>query len=92
MISTWLFDNIQYAAIVSSLFVLSALNLRQQRSHELLQYPPGPKDVPLFGNALHFLKEDRWIVFTGWARVYGQCLLRTQNRDPPPIVFVGLFS
>ncbi|KAF8837463.1 cytochrome P450 [Paxillus ammoniavirescens] len=71
MISSWLFDNIQYAAIVPCLFVLSALNLRQQRSHELLQYPPGPKDVPLFGNALYFLKEDRWIVFTEWARVYG---------------------
>ncbi|KIK76980.1 hypothetical protein PAXRUDRAFT_835149 [Paxillus rubicundulus Ve08.2h10] len=71
MVLTWLLDNTQYAAIVSSLFILSALYFRPKWSHELLQYPPGPKGVPLFGNALLVPKEDPWIVYTEWARVYG---------------------
>ncbi|KAF8837462.1 cytochrome P450 [Paxillus ammoniavirescens] len=71
MISTWLLDNTQYAAIVSGLFVFSALYVGQRRSH---QYPPGPKGVPLFGNALQVPKEDPWIVYTEWARVYGDIM------------------
>jgi hypothetical protein len=73
MTSTWLLDDIQCTAIVSILFVLSALSMyfRQRKNHELLQYPPGPKGVLLFGNALQVPKEDPWIVYTEWARIYG---------------------
>ncbi|KIJ13982.1 hypothetical protein PAXINDRAFT_135428, partial [Paxillus involutus ATCC 200175] len=47
---------------------------RQRKNHELLQYPPGPKGVLLFGNALQVPKEDPWIVYTEWARIYGDII------------------
>ncbi|KAF9225067.1 cytochrome P450 [Gyrodon lividus] len=69
MLSTWLFYTAQYAAV--AVFVTTALNLLQQRGRKTPQFPPGPKGVPLFGNALQVRKDDPWMVYTEWARLYG---------------------
>ena len=37
-----------------------------------LQYPPGPKKLPIFGSAFHLPKLSQWLAFTQWAQSFGQ--------------------
>ncbi|KIJ64882.1 hypothetical protein HYDPIDRAFT_89513 [Hydnomerulius pinastri MD-312] len=72
MISTWLSDNAQNAAL--ALFALSAWSLIQQKRRERVsrrELPPGPSGLPFFGNALQIRDGEPWKTYTEWATVYG---------------------
>ena len=34
--------------------------------------PPGPRGLPILGNALQISNEYTWLTFTRWAKEYGQ--------------------
>ena len=34
--------------------------------------PPGPRGIPILGNALQIPSEYNWLTFTLWAKEYGQ--------------------
>jgi hypothetical protein len=56
-----------------SFAVLALYLLRKvfQRSRPLAPLPPGPKGLPLIGNALDMPKEQEWFTFTEWGKKYG---------------------
>ena len=37
--------------------------------------PPGPRGLPVLGNALEIPNEHTWLTFTRWAKKYGLSLL-----------------
>ena len=45
---------------------------RYIRDARRLPTPPGPKGLPVLGNALQMPREHSWLAFTEWANVYGQ--------------------
>ncbi|KAJ6595502.1 cytochrome P450, partial [Mycena vulgaris] len=50
--------------------VLVALTLRKPRTH----LPPGPKGLPLLGNALHMPTNMPWLTYSAWAKKYGDVM------------------
>lgn len=33
--------------------------------------PPGPKQLPLFGNLFNAPKDEQWLVYREWSRAFG---------------------
>ena len=33
--------------------------------------PPGPRGLPIIGNALQ-LKDEQWLIFSAWRKTYGE--------------------
>ncbi|KZS94044.1 cytochrome P450 [Sistotremastrum niveocremeum HHB9708] len=71
--------------IICSFLAFCAVGLYQRlRSYasSSLPYPPGPKGIPILGNALQVPLKTPWIKFTEWAAVYGDMFyLRILGRD-----------
>lgn len=63
------------ALVVVSVFLLVFTYARSPRR----RLPPGPRGLPLLGNALDILK-DPWLTFGGWMKTYGMLV----PRCPPP--------
>ena len=51
--------------------VLAFLAYRYLRDARRLPIPPGPRGLPVLGNALQIPAEQCWLVFTEWAHKYG---------------------
>ncbi|KZS92752.1 cytochrome P450 [Sistotremastrum niveocremeum HHB9708] len=46
-----------------------------------LPYPPGPRGIPILGNALQMPKKDHWLTFGKWAAEFGNLIhLKILNR------------
>lgn len=64
-------------ALLLVLFVLSVIIKRRLDKEHLddnprhLGYPPGPKNLPVIGNAFDFPTTTPWITYTRWAEQYG---------------------
>ncbi|KZS94045.1 cytochrome P450 [Sistotremastrum niveocremeum HHB9708] len=43
----------------------------QKKGYERLPFPPGPKGIPILGNALQLPLKAPWIKFKDWAAVHG---------------------
>jgi len=62
--------NLVILCLVSLLAYTYGVKNRRQ-----LPVPPGPRGIPLLGNALQLHKESNWLTFAEWAKIYGECLL-----------------
>ena len=56
---------------LSFLFALYGLTQIQQRRRKHGALPPGPRGLPLLGNALQIPRAHSWLAFTEWAQTYG---------------------
>jgi hypothetical protein len=63
------------------LIAASFLALRSRRTLQVnpkrLPYPPGPRPLPILGNALDMPKSYYWVGYNDWAKEYGD-LIHTQ--------------
>jgi hypothetical protein len=57
---------------VSAIAVLAGHARRKQA--RALNFPPGPKGLPLLGNVLDINTSEPWLTFTQWVASYGSCL------------------
>ncbi|KAI0064828.1 CyP450 monooxygenase [Artomyces pyxidatus] len=55
----------------SLLFLTIFVQRRKQRN---LPYPPGPRPLPIVGNLFDVPKESSWLVYTEWAKTYGDVI------------------
>ncbi|KAF5374375.1 hypothetical protein D9758_004547 [Tetrapyrgos nigripes] len=58
----------QWDILALVLVVLSGLYLLKRPRH---RYPPGPRGIPILGNALQLDTVKPWHTFTKWGKVYG---------------------
>ena len=49
--------------------------------HVQVSLPPGPRGLPLLGNALQIPLTYSWIAFTGWAQTYGEQAIESHARQ-----------
>ncbi|KZP00871.1 cytochrome P450 [Calocera viscosa TUFC12733] len=62
-----LFLDYLFAALLLALII----SLWRRRA-PALPLPPGPRGIPLLGNALQIPKERPWLVYADWAKTYGE--------------------
>ncbi len=55
--------------LVSSIAVFFAIRDHQRRRG--LQYPPGPRPLPLIGNLFDIPKEFSWLTYAQFSKKYG---------------------
>ncbi|KAF9493200.1 cytochrome P450 [Pleurotus eryngii] len=60
---------------VISLLVLRAYIIGQNT-------PPGPRGLPIFGNALQIPKEKQWLKFAEWCKRYGRIVIKHADLNP----------
>ena len=58
--------------------LLRSLTSRRSRS---LPLPPGPKRLPILGNALDIPLSKQWLAFQRWAEEYGMYLFPASNKN-----------
>lgn len=56
-------------ALICVFALLAYICIRRMRQ---LPTPPGPRGLPIVGNALQMPKKHAWLAFTEWANEYGQ--------------------
>ena len=60
---------INFFAFLSFFLVLRAI--RDYRRRRGLNYPPGPRPLPIIGNLLHIPKEHSWLAYAQFSKIYG---------------------
>lgn len=53
-------------------FLVSIVALQLGRRPHRFPMPPGPRRVPIIGNALQMPREREWVKFAEWAKAYGK--------------------
>ncbi|TFK20134.1 cytochrome P450 98A3 [Coprinopsis marcescibilis] len=64
---------IALAVVVGGLAVKSALS-KEKSNPKGLPLPPGPKGLPVLGNALQIPQTKAWLVYDEWAKKYGDVM------------------
>lgn len=67
--------SIAAGALLAGVIVLLFSNSRLVRKRRL---PPGPRRLPLIGNAHQMPKRDVWSVFADWGKIYGAFVVGTR--------------
>jgi hypothetical protein len=49
--------------------------IRESSPHADLPLPPGPKPLPLLGNARDLPESHVWLTYTRWKEIYGERLI-----------------
>ncbi|KIJ45825.1 hypothetical protein M422DRAFT_165839 [Sphaerobolus stellatus SS14] len=70
-IASWLTSSWQLPALlVASLFLILLI----VRNYSFKNLPPGPKGLPIIGNALDMPTDKEWLKFTKWKQQYGNII------------------
>ncbi|KAI0062677.1 cytochrome P450 [Artomyces pyxidatus] len=64
--------NVDLIALAVSILVIGAFVQRRKRKG--LPFPPGPRPLPIVGNMFDIPKESSWLVYTEWAKTYGDVM------------------
>ncbi|KAI9507628.1 cytochrome P450 [Russula earlei] len=58
--------------IVVSFCIIAFLHMFRRR-RPALPFPPGPKGLPILGNALDMPNKNPWLTYLQWGKMYGKC-------------------
>jgi len=61
------------AQVVSCLIIILLLALSYRYVRKPALYAPGPKRLPIVGNAFDVPSHKPWVKFASWSRIYGEC-------------------
>ena len=84
--TTMLSSSFVSSAIILAIFGAILLARRRKHSHKFNSFalPPGPPGWPIVGNLFDLPKERAWIVYSRWAKYYGEGYLFLT--DVPPLL------
>jgi len=54
--------------VVAALVVALGFMISRRKQHP---FPPGPRGIPVFGNAFQMPQTHGWVQFSKWAEEYG---------------------
>nr|BAK09388.1 cytochrome P450 [Postia placenta] len=60
-----------FISVCLCVFLVSIVALQLGRRLHRFPMPPGPRRVPIIGNALQMPREREWVKFAEWAKAYG---------------------
>ncbi|KAH9959806.1 cytochrome P450 [Russula dissimulans] len=63
--------------LVTSLCVIALLRIFRTRRHAL-PFPPGPKGLPIIGNALDMPNKNAWLTYSRWGRKYDSDIVHAE--------------
>jgi hypothetical protein len=75
-------DNSTLPSVILAVLGAIAFKLILNRVRQAAPLPPGPKGLPLLGNALDMPKSRKWLTFTKWGEQYGPFISLCHFFDP----------
>ncbi|KAJ7251135.1 cytochrome P450 [Mycena haematopus] len=82
-------DYMSAAYVLVLSFALLPVLYRKLTSKNVTPFPPGPKGLPILGNALEMPTSHPWITFSLWGKTYGSCGLVYLNAFGKSIVVIN---
>ncbi|CCL99947.1 uncharacterized protein FIBRA_01972 [Fibroporia radiculosa] len=74
------------AALVAIVLIFSPYFYRLKTSSTTHKFPPGPKPIPILGNAHQLPPEYQWRAFAQWAEIYGDIFYFKIFRKPAMVI------